>query len=158
MDGTPDGISLRTRSRFFEDFTLGERYVLPPRVMSRDVFDSFRHASGETHPLHHDTSYCRALDHPGAMAHGFQVLMVTTAGAGGFHDMVEDSLLGLVEQSCRFLRPAFDGDTLHPVLQVTELAPNSATGVVGLRSTVHNQRRELLLEGTQYYLLRKRGG
>lgn len=44
---------------------------------------------------------------------------------------------------------------LHPVLQVTELAPNTSTGVIGLRSTVHNQRRELVLEGTQRWLVRR---
>jgi acyl dehydratase len=39
---------------------------------------------------------------------------------------------------------------------VDELSPNRSTGVVGLRSTVHNQRRELVLEGRQRFLLRKR--
>jgi acyl dehydratase len=44
---------------------------------------------------------------------------------------------------------------LQPVLQVTELAPHASTGLIGLRSTVHNQKRELVLEGTQRWLLRK---
>jgi len=51
----------------------------------------------------------------------------------------------------------FAGDTLYAALEVDELTPNRSTGVVGLRSTVHNQRGELVLEGRQRYLLRRRG-
>jgi acyl dehydratase len=36
------------------------------------------------------------------------------------------------------------------------LTPGRTTGVVTLRSTVHNQRRELVLEGMQKFLIRKR--
>ena len=156
MDGTPEAASVRSQTRWFDDFYLGERFILPPRSMSAELFDSFLRASGETHPLHADSAYCRAQGHPDMMAHGFQVLIQTTAGAGEFHFLVEESLVALVEQSSRFIRPVFAGDTLNPVLQVVELAPNSTSGVVGLRSTVHNQRREMVLEGSQRYLLRLR--
>ena len=155
MDGTVVGASLR-ETRWFDDFALGERFPLPPRVMTPGLFDSFLAASGETHPLHADPAYCRAHGFPDAMAHGFQVLIQTTAGAGDFHYLVEESLVGLIEQSSRFVRPVFAGDTLQPLLQVVELAPNTNTGVVGLHSTVHNQRRELVLEGAQRYLIRMR--
>ncbi len=64
--------------------------------------------------------------------------------------------MGFLEQSSRFLKPVFAGDTLYPALEVDEASPNRSTGVVGLRSTVHNQRRELVLEGRQRFLLRKR--
>jgi acyl dehydratase len=36
------------------------------------------------------------------------------------------------------------------------LTPGRSTGVVSLRSTVFNQRRELVLEGLQKFLIRKR--
>jgi acyl dehydratase len=39
---------------------------------------------------------------------------------------------------------------------VTELTPGRSTGVVVLRSTVFNQRRELVLEGLQKFLIRRR--
>ena len=48
------------------------------------------------------------------------------------------------------------GDTLYPALEVTELTPGRTTGVVTLRSTVFNQRRELVLEGLQKFLIRRR--
>jgi acyl dehydratase len=39
---------------------------------------------------------------------------------------------------------------------VNELTPGRTTGVVSLRSTVFNQRRELVLEGMQKFLIRRR--
>ncbi len=50
----------------------------------------------------------------------------------------------------------FVGDTVYPVLEVDELPPNRSTGVLGLRSTVHNQNGVMVLEGRHRYLLRKR--
>lgn len=70
--------------------------------------------------------------------------------------MVEDSLVGFLEQSSRFLKPVFADDTIYPALEVTELVPGRTTGAVTLRSTVFNQRKELVLEGMQKFLIRKR--
>jgi acyl dehydratase len=50
----------------------------------------------------------------------------------------------------------FADDTIYPALEVTELTPGRSTGVVGLRSTVFNQNRELVLEGLQRFLIRRR--
>ena len=43
------------------------------------------------------------------------------------------------------------------MLEVVALEPGHSTGVVVLRSTLHNQRRELILEGEQKLLVKKRG-
>jgi acyl dehydratase len=160
MDGVNlvDGVDLAITSqgRWFEDFMLGERFELPSRTMTATLFRLYIEASGEGHPLHADDVYARTIGLPGAVAHGFLVLIQTTAGASRFHELVQDSLIGLSEQSSRFARPVFIGDVLRPILQVVELSPNDSTGQVHLRSTVHNQRGELVLEGTQRYLLRRR--
>ena len=144
--------------RWFEDFSLGERFVLPSRTMAGAIFLAFQAASGDNHPIHYDAEYCRARGLPGMLAHGYQVAIQTAAGAGLFPHMVEESLKAFLEQSSRFLLPVFAGDTLYPALEVDELAPNRTTGVVGLRSTVHNQRGALVLDGRHRYLLRKRPG
>ena len=98
----------------------------------------------------------RRHGHPDLLAHGFQVLIQTAAGAGLFPFLVEDSLIGFIEQSSRFLKPVYVGDTLYPQLKVSELKPQRTTGVLALASTVHNQKRELVMEGVQRYLIRKR--
>ena len=93
---------------------------------------------------------------PNLLAHGFQTLIHTAPGAGLFPYLVEESLIGLLEQSSRFLKPVFADDTIYPALEVIELVPGRSTGVVALRSTVFNQRRELVLEGVQKFLIRRR--
>jgi acyl dehydratase len=144
------------QQRWFEDFTLGERFILPSRTMTEAVFLAFQGASGDAHPVHYDVEYCKARGMPGLLAHGLQTLAQTAPGAGMFPYFVEESLVGFIEQSSRFLKPVFAGDTVYPALEVDELTPNRSTGVIGLKSTVHNQRRELVLEGRQRYLIRKR--
>ena len=92
----------------------------------------------------------------GLLAHGLQTLAQTAPGAGLFPFLVEDCLVGFIEQSSKFLKPVFSGDTLYSALEIDELTPGRTTGVLGFRTTIHNQRRELVLKGRQRYLLRRR--
>jgi acyl dehydratase len=146
----------RFETRWFEDFKLGERFILPSRTMTDALFAAFQSASGDNHPVHYDVEYCRRHGMPHMLAHGYQVLIQTAAGAGDFPYMVEDSLIGFLDQSSRFLKPVYSGDTLYPALEIVELAPNRSSGVIALQSTVHNQKSELVMEGVQRYLVRKK--
>ena len=142
--------------RYFDDFRLGERFVLPSRTMTHALFSAFQLASGDNHPSHYDLAYCRRQGSPEVVAHGFQVLVQTVAGAGLFPHLVEESLHGLIAQSSRFLRRVHAGDTLYAVLEVSELVPSIQTGLLSLSSTVHNQHSKLVMEGVQKYVLRRR--
>ena len=155
-DFDPAAHRMLPQQRFFEDFTLGERFVLPSRTMTDAMFAAFQSASGDNHPVHYDLEYCKARGWPGLLAHGFQAVIQSAPGAGIFPFMVEDALVGFLEQSSRFLKPVFSGDTLYTALEIDELTPGRTTGVLGFRSTIHNQRRELVMDGKQRYLLRKR--
>ena len=156
MNFNPADHRMVPQQRWFEDFELGESFVLPSRTMTSGIFAAFQVASGDNHPVHYDREFCRRHGHAEMLAHGFQVVIQTCAGAGLFPHMVEDSLKGFIEQSSRFLAPVLLGDTVYPRLTVDELSPNRTTGVLGLRSTVHNQHGVLVMEGRHRYLLRKR--
>lgn len=144
------------QQRYFEDFELGEKFLLPSRTMTDALFAAFQLASGDNHPVHYDVEYCRAQGMPHMLAHGYQVVIQTAAGAGLFPHMVEESLKAFLEQGSRFLKPVFVGDTLYCTLVVSELKPGNATGVITLRTEIRNQRDEVVMEGFQKYLLRKR--
>ena len=146
----------RHPTRWFEDFKVGERFVLPSRTMTDALFAAFQTASGDNHPVHYDVEYCRRRGMPHMLAHGFQVLIQTAAGAGDFPYMVEDSLIGFLDQSSRFRKPVYSGDTLYPALEIAELVPGRTTGVIAMTSTVHNQKAELVMDGAQRYLIRKK--
>lgn len=142
--------------RFFEDLTLGEQFYIPSRTMTDALFAAFQTASGDNHPIHYDVEYCHRHGHKGLLAHGFQVAIQTAAGAGQFPHIIGESLIGFLEQSSRFLKAVYAGDTLYPMLEISELKPQRTTGVVTVRSTVHNQNGELVMDGEQKYLLRRR--
>jgi acyl dehydratase len=152
----PELHKVTNESRFFEDFTVGERFVLPSRTMTESHFLAFQAVSGDNHPIHYDRLYCQAHGHRDLLAHGFQVLIQTVAGAGLFPHLVEESLMGFIEQSSRFLAPVYVGDTLYAALEVSALKAQRTTGVLSVRSSVHNQDGTLVMEGEQKYLLRKR--
>ena len=141
--------------RYFEDLAVGERFYIPSRTMTEAHFAAFQTLSGDNHPIHYDIEYCRERGHKGPLAHGFQILAFTAAGASGFAHQIGDALVAFVEQSSKFLKPVHAGDTLYPMLEIAELTPQRSTGVVTLGVSVHNQKGELVLTGEQKLLLRK---
>jgi len=142
--------------RYFEDLTVGETFYIPSRTLTEANFAAFQTVSGDNHPIHYDVEYCRERGHPQLLAHGLQVLCQTAAGAGLFPHVIGDALMGFIEQSSKFLKPVYAGDTVYPLLTIAALLPQRTTGVVVVAATVHNQRNELVMTGEQRYLLRKR--
>jgi acyl dehydratase len=143
--------------RYFEDLIIGERFYIPSRTMTDAHFAAFQMLSADNHPIHYDVEFCRERGHPGPLAHGFQILCFTAPGASTFALGISDALIAFVEQSSKFLKPVYPGDTLYPSLEIAALTAQRTTGVVTLMATVHNQRGELVLTGEQKLLLRKRG-
>ncbi len=80
----------------------------------------------------------------------------TALGASELAGQVHESMIAFLEQSSRFLHPVFVGDTLFPRLTVAELIPKNTTGILKMRTTLHNQRDEMVLEGEHVYLVKQR--
>jgi acyl dehydratase len=142
-------------ARRFGDLRLGEVFRSPSRTVTDAHFAAFQAISADNHPIHYDVTYCRARGLPGLLAHGFLVLAFTAAGAGSFPHAIGDSLVGFVEQSAKFLKAVYPGDTLYPSLTIAGLVPQRTTGLVVMQAALHNQRSELVLTGEHKYLLRK---
>ena len=154
MEFDPQAHTVAPR-RGFADFKVGEIFRLPSRTVTEAHFAAFQVLSGDNHPIHYDIEYCRAHGHRGLLAHGLQVVAFCAAGAGTLPHAVGDNLIGFVEQSSKFLKGVYVGDTLYPALTITALVPQRTTGVVVVAATIHNQKRELVLTGEHKYLLRK---
>jgi acyl dehydratase len=126
-------------SRYFDELAVGERFYIPSRTMTDAHFSAFQAASGDNHPIHYDRPYCQARGHHDLLAHGLLVAAQGAAGAGIFPHVIGDSLIAFLEQSSLFLKPVYVGDTVYPMLTITELRPGRTTGVVVMRVTIHNQ-------------------
>lgn len=142
--------------RGFEELEVGEVFELPRRVFDTDTFAAFQQVSGDGHPMHYDRDDCRARGHKDVLAHGLMVTCYGAAGAGTFPYVVEDCILGMLEQSTRFLAPVVRGDELTGRLRVSELHRQRTTGVVVLDLEIDNQDGLRVADGRHSYLLRLR--
>ena len=142
--------------KYFEDFSIGDKYVLPSRTQTSAIFSMFQGASGDNDPIHYDKEFCKQRGHPEMLAHGLQVLIQTAAGAGSFPSQVRDSLLGLIEVSGKMLNPVYREDTLYPELVISNLISQNTTGIIEMKALVNNQNNVLVFEGFHKYLVKKK--
>ena len=143
-----------TNSKYFEDFAVGDKYLIPSRTQTSSIFSMFQAASGDNDPIHYDKEFCKKKGHPDMLAHGLQVLIQTAAGAGSFPSEVRDSLVGLIEVSGKMLKPVYREDTLYPELVVSKLIPQNTTGILEMRATVKNQKNIMVFEGFHKYIIK----
>ena len=143
-------------SKYFEDFSIGDKYEIPSRTQTSAIFTMYQAASGDNDPIHYDKEFCKKKGHPEMLAHGLQVLIQTAAGAGSFPSEVKESLLGLIEVSGKMLKPVYREDTLYPELVVSKLISQNTTGIIEMKALVNNQNHVLVFEGYHKYLIKKK--
>ena len=146
----------KNNSKYFEDFSIGDTYLIPSRTQSSGIFSMFQAASGDNDPIHYDIEFCKKRGHPEMLAHGLQVFIQTAAGAGSFPSEVRDSLIGLIEVSGKMLKPVYREDTLYPKLMVSKLTSQNTTGILEMKAIVNNQKNILVFEGSHKYLIKKK--
>jgi 3-hydroxybutyryl-CoA dehydratase len=141
---------------FFEDFSVGQRFEFGRRTVTDAHFALFAAISGDNHPIHYDDVYASQTRFGRRVAHGLLVAAMTAMGAGPLSVRLHDSMVAFLEQSTRFLRPVFVGDSVAVEAEVAELIPKKEAGVVKLTIRVSNQNGEIVLEGWQRYLIKRR--
>jgi len=127
--------------RNFEDFRVGDRAEFRKTIGAEDL-ERFAEVTGDRHPAHLDPDYARGTRFGAPVAHGMLTAsLLSTANA---------LLLGIpgaisVEQTIRFLRPVFVGDTITATSEVVEILP--AQRRLRCRTTCTNQRGEVVVSG-----------
>jgi acyl dehydratase len=141
------------RQLFFEDFTVGDCFRSPSKTLTDAHFLFFAGMTGDAHPIHYDDEYGKKTRFGRRLAHGLLLTALTAVGASTLAPLIEESIVAFVEQSTRFVAPAFIGDTVRPAHEVVGLERKRSAGLVTLRVTLVNQRGELVLEGQHRYLI-----
>ena len=125
----------------YEAFKVGDATTFSKTITEADIL-LFAAVSGDNYPLHVDAEYAKTTRFGARAAHGMLTasLLSTVIGLmlqkpGGIY----------VEQSLRFRRPVFIGDTLTASAEVTELLP--AQRRLRVRTNVVNQHGKAVLEG-----------
>ena len=149
---TADGHAVSDQ-RWFEDFKVGDRFESPGKTLTDAHFIFFSGLTGDTHPIHYDDEYAKGTRFGRRLAHGLMLTAMTAVGASTLSPIIEHSIVAFLEQTTRFLAPAFVGDTIKPRHEVVELERKRSAGLLTLRVTLTNQRGETILDGQHKYLI-----
>jgi acyl dehydratase len=128
---------------------VGETFDGPSKTLTDAHFLFFSGLTGDTHPVHYDVEYAKATRFGKPLAHGLLLASLTAFGASTGRERCDGFVF--VEQGCRFLLPAFVGDTLQPKLEVERLWQEGKREFCRLKTKLINQRGETVVEGFHIY-------
>ena len=89
-----------TTQRYFEDFTLGDRFKSPSRTLTDAHFLFFAGMTGDNHPIHYDDEYGKKTRYGRRLAHGLLLASLTAVGASTLGPLVEESIVALPRPCC----------------------------------------------------------
>ena len=135
---------------FYDDLKVGDRFVTSGRTVTEVDIVNFAGLSADWNALHTNAEFAAGTPHGKRIAHGLLVLAIVSGLCTRLPVMkfMEKAILGLANLQCRWLRPAFIGDTLHVVMEVAAKEPGKKPGqgsVVFKRSAL-NQTGEAAME------------
>lgn len=139
--------------RSFDNYAKGEIFRAPGRTITEGIFTAYQGASGDSAQLHYDKVFLEKIGHKNLFSHGFLTLIQSSIGATTLAHELGDSLIGFIEQSSKFLKPVYCEDTLYVEFEISDLIKSNSTGVMVLDVRIFNQRSDLVLSGTQKYLI-----
>lgn len=125
--------------RYWEDFTVGDRYPTSSRTITDDDLDSFCELVGYDVPLFVDENQAADSSYGGRICPSHLIMSVATAMTGR---LFSESLIGLLGlENGRFLAPVHPGDSLATEVEVIEKRSTSkpGRGIVIFRDHVLNQ-------------------
>jgi 3-hydroxybutyryl-CoA dehydratase len=125
----------------FEEFRVGDTTTFSKTITEADIL-LFAAVSGDNYPLHMDAEYAKTTRFGQRAAHG----MLTASLLSTVNGLMLQKPGGLyVEQSVRFRRPVFIGDTLTARAEVTELI--AAKRRLRVRTSIVNQHGKIVVDG-----------
>lgn len=146
------------RGLYWEDWQIGAEFESPARTVTEADIVLFAGLSGDYNPLHVNEEYCRQTIFGGRIAHGPLVYAIAAGLLFQLH-LYDDTLIAFLGfEDLRFTKPVRPGDTIHARIRVLEKRETSRPdrGVMKRQLQVLNQRGEVVQEGTQSFLLKRR--
>lgn len=130
---------------YFEDYTVGEKFVSPGRTVTEADIVNFAMFTGDWHELHTNVEYAKNTFFGQRIAHGMLVLTLGSAQGLRIGNVVTPksfiAFYGM--DKVRFTAPTFIGDTLRVEIEVIDLqAKDDTKGVVTSQARIKNQRDE----------------
>jgi len=145
----------KRRGLFFEEFVEGLSILTPKRTITDADIVNFAGISGDFNPLHVDEEFARTTVHGGRIAHGMLSASVSS-GLAALTGIFDGTVVGLLEVDARFVGVVRPGDTVQLELECVakRRALQSDSGLVVLKTTLRNQRSEVVSEGKWKLLIK----
>ena len=142
---------------YFEDFKLGQVIIhATPRTVSLGDVALYTGLYGPRFAVQSSDAFAQAIGYPRSPID--DMLLFHVVFGKTVPDVSLNAIANLGYASCRFLAPAYPGDTLSTVSEIIGLKENSngKTGTVYVRSTGKNQHGTTVLEYTRWVMVRKK--
>jgi acyl dehydratase len=142
--------------RLYEEFEVGQRFETPRRTVIEADISSFAGLTADFNPLHMDDLFAAQSEFKGRITHG-PMIVGMAFGLASRADVMDGTVLALLEIGWKFLHPVRPGDTISAVVTVLDKRPTRSPkrGVVTLQIDVLNQRNDVVQIGTAKTLIRR---
>lgn len=148
------------RGMYWEEWEIDAEFESPARTVTEADIALFAGLSGDYNPLHVNEEYCKQTIFGGRIAHGPLVYAIAAGLLFQLH-LYDDTLIAFLGfEDLRFTKPVKPGDTIHAKVKVLEKRETSRPdrGVMRRQLQVLNQRGEVVQEGIQAFLLKRKAG
>lgn len=146
------------RGLYWEDWEIGAEFESSGRTVTEADIVTFAGLSGDYNPLHINEEYCKQTQFGTRIAHGPLVYAIAAGLLFQLH-LYDDTLIAFLGfDSLKFTKPVKAGDTIRARIKVLETreTSNPERGVMKRQLTVLNQRDEVVQEGVQAFLLKRK--
>ena len=143
---------------FWEEWDIAAEFQTASRTITEADIVNFAGISGDYNPLHIDEEFCKQTQFGTRIAHGPLVYSIAAGLLFQLH-LYDDTLIAFLGfDSLKFTLPVKIGDTVRVRVEVLEKRETSKPdrGVMKRLLQVLNQRDEIVQEGVQAFLLKKK--
>jgi acyl dehydratase len=141
--------------RTYEEFEPGQRYETPRCTVIEADISQFAGLTADFNPLHMDEVFAAQSDFGGRITHG-PMIVGMAFGLVSRIDLIDGTVLGLLDIGWSFKAPVRPGDTIGVVVRVIgkRMTKRPDRGVVELELDVINQRGDLVQTGKAKVMIR----
>jgi len=143
---------------YWEEWEVGKEFKTASRTVTEADLVIFSGLSGDYNPLHTDEEFCKKTDFGTRIAHGPLVYAIAAGLLFQLH-LYDDTLVAFLGfENLKFTKPVKPGDTIHAKVTVLERRETSRPdrGVMKRQLQVINQRGEVVQEGVQAFLIKRK--
>ncbi len=145
---------------YWEEWHIGAEFESAGRTVTEADIVAFAGISGDYNPLHTNEEYCKTTPFKTRIAHGPLVYSIAAGLLFQLH-LYDDTLIAFLGfENLKFTAPVKAGDTIHARIKVLEKreSSNPDRGIMKRQLNVLNQRGEVVQEGIQNFLLKRKPG